>query len=333
MTQDTRRPSRAEEQAADFYGRLNSTVIENDDLTAFEAWKKESPENRRAYERLSAFLGQAEALRGDPAIDAIARETLDRAGARKATTRSGGGRLAWGAGLCFAGVAALAVAVIALPRDARYQSGVGERKVVALADGSRVELNTDSEVRVRLSKGERHIDLVRGQALFEVAHDAARPFIVDAGDTQVRAIGTRFDVYRRAADVQVTLTQGRVEVRREATAAAPWTLKPGQQITVGRSDGRNSLVQADVAAATSWTAGQLTFHDTPLSDAVAEVNRYSRKRVVLAADAPRQRRVGGVFPTGDVDAFTIAASDMLGLDRRVLQDGAVVELRGRGTPP
>ncbi len=329
MTKDIPRPSPAEEKAAYFYGRINSTVIDNRDIREWEEWLKDA-ENRRAYERLSQFLAGAEALGDDPQLNAIADQAIAR-GRKSAARPSGGGSKArWGGGLVLAAAVILSVAIFAAPRGERYRSAVGERKVVSLADGSQVVLNTNSELRVRLEKQQRRIELVRGQALFDVAHDATRPFIVRAGDTQVRAIGTRFDVYRRADDVRVTLSQGRVEVREDSRAADAWTLSPGEQLIVSKKAPNLRPVAADVGAATSWTTGQLTFHAVPLSDAVAEVNRYSRRKVVLAANAPRDQLVFGNFPTGDVEAFVIGTSDMLGLERHERENGRTIELSARG---
>lgn len=318
------RPSATEQEAADWYARLNSQVIDTRDVTDFEAWRK-NPENRKAYDEISLAAANLRGLRGDPALEAMADDALERA-ARRQKARTIGARV--GVGVMLA--AGLAVGAIGLTGASgeRFESGVGERRVVRLEDGSEVTLNTNSRIAVRLSRGERRVSLLRGQAFFDVAHDQNRPFVVSAGQTSVTAVGTRFDVYRRADAVQVTLTEGKVAVREREHADRPWMLSPGQKIVVGKAP-TTRPANADVTAETSWTLGQLVFHDAPLSQAVAEVNRYSEKKITLASDAPHDLLINGTFPTGDVDGFTLAVSNMLNLETHPINSGRAIELRSR----
>src|SRR5690606_31466403 len=154
-----------------------------------------------------------------------------------------------------------------------YVTAVGEQREITLLDGSHVRLDTDTRMRVRFNEGTRRILLDRGQALFEVAHRAQQPFVVQAGDTEVTALGTRFDV-RRSADVRgarVTLVEGSVAVTGgDGVNRRDWRLQPGEQLnTAARSAKPRSV---DVTVATSWAKGRLVFQNTPLQDAVAEVN-------------------------------------------------------------
>lgn len=326
MIHQKHRPTETEQEAADWYARLNSTVIENKDLSQFEAWRK-SPENRAAYDQVSSTAAKLRGLRGEASLEAMADDAIARADRRKRRRAAGA---AAGAGVVLMLAAAMVLGAIRLGENAgeRYESLVGERKVVRLDDGSEVILNTDSKIAVRLTRGERRVTLVRGQALFDVAHDTSRPFVVTAGRTSVTAIGTRFDVYRRVDAVQVTLTEGKVAVRERANQGRSWTLAPGQKIVVDRTAVARPA-PADVTADTSWAIGQLVFHDAPLGQAVAEVNRYSAKKVVLAEGAPKDLRINGTFPTGDVDGFAMAASNILDLETRALSGGKAVELRAR----
>lgn len=332
MIDETNRPTDIETEAADWYARLNSNVVDNADLARFEAWRRSSPEHRAVYDRVSAAAATLRALRGDPGLEALADEALKRAA--RAETRRGrlGGRIGVGAGLLLA--AGLVVGAISLGQGAgqRYESKVGERKVVRLDDGSEVILNTDSRIAVKLTRQARRITLVRGQALFEVAHDKSRPFVVRAGDTSITAVGTRFDVYRRPDAVQVTLSEGKVAVQERANPARSWTLSPGQKIVVGGSALAKPSA-ADLAADTSWTSGQLVFHNTPLGQAVREVNRYSARKVTLADGAPHDLRINGTFPTGDIDGFALAASNMLDLERHPIEGAQAIELRAKSPPP
>jgi transmembrane sensor len=326
MIEQTHRPKDIEKEAADWYARLNSTVIENSDVSAFEAWRKD-PNHRNAYDRVSAAASRLRALRGAHALEDLADAALARAAKRQAGRRAFGRGAVVGAGVLLA--ACLVIGAVSLNNAAgrRYESGVGERKTVQLDDGSAVVLNTNSRIAVHLTKDRRLVTLVRGQALFDVAHDKGRPFVVTAGSTSITALGTRFEVYRQADGVQVTLAEGKVAVRDGRRAEKSWTLRPGQKILVGSTG--SSPARTDVGAETSWTTGQIVFHNAPLTAAVEEVNRYSARKVVLADGAPRDLRVNGIFPTGDIDGFALAASDMLNLETRTTSGGKTIELRPR----
>ncbi|MGH1557436.1 FecR domain-containing protein [Caulobacter segnis] len=190
-----------------------------------------------------------------------------------------------------------------------------------------VRLNTDTALKVRFDKGVRRVELSRGQAFFEVAHDHAHPFIVVAGDTEVRAIGTRFDVRRDDGGAKVVLTEGKIAVTEHGEHRAAWTLEPGQALTTGRSKGVPSPVRADVAVATGWTEGRVSFRATPLDEAVEEINRYSRDKIILGADVPPGTRVNGDFAIDKPAEFVTAMTTLYGLkvERRL---GGDIELRG-----
>jgi transmembrane sensor len=203
-----------------------------------------------------------------------------------------------------------------------YRTGVGEQRLLVLQDGSRVRLNTDSELRVRFRSGERRVILARGEGFFEAAHNPARPFVVEADGARVRALGTKFDVRRDAATVRVTLLEGRVQVAR-ADQAAGATLTPNQQLTVtGRGVG--APVATDANEVSSWTTGRLSFRNEPLDDALAEVNRYAAHKVSLDGPATLGRQpVSGVFNVGDTPAFVAAVSTFFDLEATTASDGSV----------
>jgi transmembrane sensor len=320
---------RRTEEAAAWFTRMDSAHLSNKTVSDYFAWRKD-PLNRAAYDEISRISGTARALRDDPEIKAVVAQALSRTPwwrevatamrARRATYLAGGALAA--------GVLAVVLAVLTQGGQ-HYSTAVGQQLTVDLADGSKARLNTDSRLRVRFLKGERRLYLERGQAFFDVAHDAARPFIVDAGRAEVRAIGTRFDVRRASEDVEVTLTQGRVRVTPSGTPAKGWTLYPGQGIRVDRDLAKAAPAPIDVETATAWTSRRILLRDVPLDQAVAEVNRYSRLKVALGPGAPRQAKVNGAFDTGDVEGFVAGASDSLGLTVQRKGDG-VLELRGRG---
>lgn len=308
-----------EREAADWFAQLNSRVVTTPALEAFYAWRRD-PAHDAAYERIEALWETSGRLKADPRT----RNDVAGALARGARRRRWRGWLkttiAPLGGLALAGAAALYVADLA--QTSGYRTHVGEQRLIALEDGSRVRLDTDTELNVRLRPHERDVRLVRGQAFFEVAHDAARPFIVEADGARVRALGTRFDVRLQGGQARVTLVEGAVEVtRREAGQVRRWRLAPGQGLAATAPAAQPAAV--DIAQATSWTSGQLLFHATPLSAAVDEVNRYSRTKLVLDAPALAASPVNGRFDVGDTPAFVAAVCDLFDLAADPAQNGEI----------
>ncbi len=300
---------RAEREAADWFAKLNTLSITTAALEQFQAWRR-NPSNDAAYERIEALWDVGGRLRGDPDIQRNLAAALSR---RRWPPRV---LAAWNAApkvrnraIVMAAAAVLALAFV-IDQSGRYHTGVGEQQVVTLEDGSRLRLDTDSRVKVRFNSTRRDIQLLRGQAFFDVARDASRPFVVKASGTQVRALGTRFDVRLTGEAVKVTLVEGSVEVTQPETTKA-WRLAPGQSLDTDQTSARPR--QVDVAAATSWTSGRLIFSETPLAQAVAEVNRYSRNKVVVASPRLQTVSVNGVFEVGDTEAFVSAVSDLFEL--------------------
>ena len=312
------------QEAAGWFAKLASRSVTSESLDAFRAWRR-TPANRAAYEQVEQVWRGAGALESDGDIQAALVEALAR-GARR---RDGGLlRERWVQALFgAAAIGATASALFLWPsQDGQsFSTGKGEERLVSLSDGTRVRLDTDTRLTVRLSSGERDVALGRGQAYFEVAHDPRRPFIVTAEGLSVKAVGTRFDVRRdagRLSSVSVTLVEGRVELRTR-TRGEVLTLKPGEQAayTPGRPLG--GATPSDIPAATGWTGGHIVFHETPLADAVAEINRYSRRRIILQAGALASDPVSGVFDVGDTDAFIAGVGTLYGLHATTDADGAI----------
>ena len=209
-----------------------------------------------------------------------------------------------------------------------YATRPGEQKVATLDDGSRIALNTDTRVGVQFDDSRRRITLEKGEAMFEVAHDAARPFVVIAGDTRVQAIGTVFIVRRTGDDVVVTLIKGKVAVTPDQPPAGRATeamlmLRPGEKLTEP-ADGPIRIEPESVEVATAWRRGQRIFRETPLGSAVAELNRYGGP--VIMVDDPRIAAlpISGVFTTNAAD-FAEAAATLHGL--RVEKEGDTLHIR------
>lgn len=321
---------RAKDEAAAWFARLNTRSIPAAALEEFRIWRQ-TPGNREAYAAIEAIWSKTGKLRSDPDMDeavtvALARTRKSRPSAALLGALKNRPVTSFGA----AAIATLAVLIGVQSVQARsvYSTGVGEQRLVRLDDGSRVRLDTHTQIKVRFSQGTRRVVLERGQAFFDVAHDTGRPFVVDAGTADVQAIGTRFDVRRDDGKVQVILVDGVVEVRAAAAVSSAgaqqrWTLKPGEQLTTGRDVVAPKSV--DVAAATSWTDGRITFRAVPLTTAIAEVNRYSDQKIELDAPLVGAIPVTGVFNSGDTDAFVAAVSDLHGL-RAVRRPGGAIRL-------
>lgn len=301
--------------AAGWFAKLNHNTVTTDTLRAFREWRKGDPRHDQAYLEIEAFWQRARKLERDAEIQQAAGAALERK--PQGGARPGGRTIA---GIALAVVAAGA-GMWAWPNlvGRTYETAIGEQRFLTLADGSRIRLDTRSRVQVRLAAHERDVKLLEGRAFFEVAHDAARPFIVQADGARVRALGTRFDVRRDAQGVQVVLVEGRVRVDGPAGAhPRTWTLDPGESVTTSAVR-PVEVRKVDAAQATSWTSGRLTFNDVSLADAIAEVNRYSPRPIVLHAPALASRPVSGAFDIGDTKAFVSAVADLYGL---VVEDEA-----------
>lgn len=202
-------------------------------------------------------------------------------------------------------VAAIAV-TIALPEPlaglySDYATRTGERRMLELADGSRVWLNSESALSVDFSPQQRRLRLHGGEALFEVAKDPSRPFIVEARGGEVRAVGTRFDVDSRGPQVRVDVTEGVVQVN--SAGSAPVRLSAGERLSYRESTAPEPVQPLDLSSASAWQRGKLIFNQRPLGEVLDELERYLPGRIVLTDSALRQHKVSGVFDLKDPDAL------------------------------
>ena len=311
-------------QAAAWFARLRADDAGEADRMAFQRWLDQDPAHRAAYARLDATWAGLEGYARAPGVRAARREALASQAATDASRpRVNGWRLARAAVPIAASLAVVLVGalfmLVAGSGEASYRTAVGERRTVELSDGSTVKLNTDSALTVTFSGDARRVSLDRGQAYFEVAADAARPFTVAAGAGSVTALGTAFDVLRTDTEVVVTLIEGRVRVAREAPVREPSTTAPrateplaaplelvmaaepeepaGRQVNI-RLGGLSDVTLASIEQTVAWQEGKLIFDDRPLAEALAEVNRYAARKVVLGDTSLEHIRISGVFRVG-----------------------------------
>ncbi|MFV3329864.1 FecR family protein [Pseudomonas sp. NY15437] len=210
--------------------------------------------------------------------------------------------LAMAAAAC---VAAIAL-TLSLPQPlaglfADYATATGERRMLELPDGSRVWLNSGSALSVDFSPQQRRLRLQGGEALFEVAKDAARPFIVEAKGGEVRAVGTRFDVDSRGPQVRVDVSEGVVQVNN--AGSAPVRLSAGERLSYRDSAAPDPVQPLDLSSASAWQRGKLIFNQRPLAEVLDELERYVPGRIVLTDGALRQHKVSGVFDLQDPGAL------------------------------
>ena len=207
-------------------------------------------------------------------------------------------------GLAASLIVALCLGWFVQSRPEQFQTNVGEQRSVLLADGSRVTLNTASVIEVRMRKGRRLVDLVKGQALFEVAPDANRPFDVRAGRITARAVGTQFDVDRRATHIAVTVVEGRVAVVGTEPSTKPLPLLGEADRAVIDASGSGKLQhRVNLNEAIGWTQRQLVFQNRPLGEIADEFNRYNVGQIEIRSPRLRGQEVTGTFRSDDIVSF------------------------------
>ncbi len=318
--------------AAEWFVIMREPVVCESDRAMFSTWLQASPVHVRAYLDIVRLWGDAAQLGPELAVEmeqwipAEANvlplretETLrQRRHAVKANAAHDTGTARRPRGFrrrvyVAASVVALACLVSATAlwqarQPSAYATDVGEQRVLTLEDGSIIRLNSRSEVSVRMLPEQRLIELIDGQALFEVAKDPLRPFIVRSGEVSARAVGTQFDVYRKPTGTVVTVVEGLVEVRMEPLRRGmgvgvseppppPVPVKAGEQVTISRAGAIEQRHDANVNAATRWLQQELVFEGQPLSAVVQEFNRYQRVPIVLADPALGDLRINAVFNT------------------------------------
>jgi len=310
-------PNAARQQADRWLVHLRSSECGAVERMAFLRWR-EHPDHAAAYERAETLWNELGMLDGIEGMQTLRREALARG---RHHTRSG--RV-----LRYAAMVVLTIALtLSLgpgpsPRThavvaQTFASRAGSPRTVQLADGSSVILNVDSEVSVRLSDRLRAITLRRGEALFEVSPDPERPFVVDSGFGEIRALGTRFLVHRQAQLMTVTLLHGRIAV--QGHTGSTGTIEEALMDQVGDrlrlfASGVVERDTVDPSSAESWTHGRLVFKATPLGLALDEVNRYSRRRIVVDDPWLSAVPISGSVRLGRGDSMANALAALLSLD-------------------
>jgi transmembrane sensor len=296
-----------DDEAVGWFVALQDPDTPEGRFLAFRRWLEDSAEHREAYDRVEALW-----VALDPPIveNTVVTPFLPRrASVRRVQTR----RAATWSGIGLAIAAGLG-AVIILPQMAKpphidvYHTAKGERRDVTLADGSKLSLNSDTQVSVQLGKKSRTVVLTSGEVLFDVVHNPARPFQVAVGDQKVRDIGTEFNVLRRDDQLTVTVLRGAVAVDTQTNGETA-RLAPGDELRHQIGSSQSSQVRVNPDETVAWRGGRLIYRDRPLSEVAADLNRYLP--VPISVDAK---------------AGALRFSGVLQLDREDLMVGRLVQL-------
>ncbi|CAI8821408.1 FecR family protein [Pseudomonas zeae] len=306
------------DDAARWFVRLQEPAIEADEQQRFDAWLNEHPQHRDEFQLLQGLWSAADLLSA-PRLEALAETPPNRRQRRpllRYAVAASVLAVALGLGL-FSG--------LNHPGGyrAEFATALGERKHVALPDGSVIDLNSRSRLQVRFEQDRRLIELSEGEAMFSVAHDTSRPFVVEAGSGKVTVTGTRFDVRRDVAQTRVAVEQGTVKVQGRDAA-------DDQFISLSAGLGTHVDAQGQVAAAysvnpaelTAWRSGKLVFNNASLSEVAAEVSRYREKPLTVANPAVASLRLTSVFKSDNTDALLKALPSILPVAVRTLADGS-----------
>jgi transmembrane sensor len=331
------------EEAAEWLVAFCEGEVEASGRETFIAWLQSSPEHVRAYLRISALWEDRDLFARSRKLDAEAlvrralaeSNVVSLSGAESGTAdtsrtqrvpsqaaqHTGARRLAIAASVLLAAIGVASVVWLRVHTDPVYETLVGEQRTVTLSDGSTIAMNARSKVVVRYDAARRAVDLVEGQALFRVARNPARPFIVHSGSTSIRAVGTQFDVLHRPGKTVVTVVEGRVAVSgaeavgrdggsARASGSKPSSSQPrnatfvsaGEQI-VATATALTAAERADVTAATAWTEGKLVFRSAPLREVIDEFNRHTPRRLIIDDERLAEVRISGMFPFTDTAHF------------------------------
>jgi transmembrane sensor len=338
-------------EAGVWIARLHGDTRSRATESGFRRWLEAHPENERAFELATEVWVESEGLRRfAPPIPSMARKPGPR----------------WHRAFAAAAMATvlLIVGVIWFQSWGVIATAVGEQRQLVLDDGTRVFLNTDTQLVVKYSKEERRVELLQGEALFNVAKRSSWPFIVVAGERQVKALGTSFVVRRDERRLAVTLVEGKIVVspviaaedsigaddapeqsasNAGSVASSPqpkiaagqtetgsskdvFTLTPGQRLTFGAGSAAK-LDTPSVEKTIAWRRGQVILDDTTVRTAAEEMNRYNSIKLVVADDVPAQLLISGLFQAGDSIRFAMAVAHIYNLNVEERDDQIILSTK------
>jgi transmembrane sensor len=317
----------AEREASEWVVRMQAHDVTDDDRTRFQAWMGAHPCNAKAYAELCATWH--ELVKSGPLVRAVYfGQVMNAASTPPAPRRR------WAIIAMAAGVAAVILGgawdLYRQKQETGFQTAIGERASVSLPDGSSVDLNTNSRVRVDYGQRARVILLERGEAFFKVAHDTRRPFWVRAGDSWVRAVGTAFNVYLRPTGPEVTVSEGTVNVVSATSNEPPpsdtvivsaASVTAGEQVAVqGRAKVIRELNSVQLNRLLAWRSSSLYFEDQPLGDVAGELMRYTTLKIDISDGSLRELPIGGTFQASPEGAEALLTTMQDGFGMTIRRD-------------
>lgn len=337
-------------EACAWVAQLETGNLSASDIAALREWMARSPQHAREIKEIAAHSGDLSLLTemAEPMVAAIESD-LRRPVWRLRTPRLA---VAFGAVLAMVFVVVMSVTLIspANTDPAIYKTAIGEIQSIELPDGTIVKLNTASQIEIDFTKKQRRVRLVSGEALFDVAHNPARPFKVYAGETVSEAIGTSFVVRLRNAVTELAVVEGVVAFSNLAQSVRPVDsqvmtselaeplsekrviVKAGNILTsaqIGEAELATMPVELpvietrEIQRKLSWTEGLFDFSQTPLDEVVAEISRHHDVSIEIVDPDLRALKFGGMFRTGDVDSLLEALED-LGLEVEHAGDNVIL---------
>jgi transmembrane sensor len=334
-TQDRRQRARAE--ASVWIVRLHGAHRSPELEAGFRRWLAVNPDNAAEFERVTAVWESAPhaSIAGLPRVVHRERSSPNPRRFAIASTL-----------LLF--VAAAVFFSYRLEQAPEYVTAIGEQRTIPLDDGSRIGLNSNSKIKIEFTADRRAVRLLHGEAFFEVAHNQERPFVVIAGDNQVTAVGTAFEVRYEPDHIDVTLVEGKVNVTSTAEplgvpasvsssktglrslSSSGYAMTAGERLTIAK--GAAPVIDAPrVDAVTAWRRGEVMLDDTPLTEAIAEMNRYNKNELIIDESSIATLHVSGIYHTGDSEGFAQTVAQLYGL--QVAQEGGQIHLRSAAPPP
>jgi transmembrane sensor len=328
--------------AADWLARLDRLDWTAELSDEFEAWCRADPRHYAAYLRLQTIWDRLDGLREAPPTPTPephppGAPACDVTNAIFARTRWS--RLAVAAALLGAVAGLWFWLSSGPPRPAmtpqRYVTTIGGFERLELSDRSVVQLNTDSELLVTFTSTRRDLELLRGEATFDVTPDQSRPFVVTAGKTAVRALGTRFNVHETSAGIEVMIMEGAVTVGAAAVArtnGATEVVAAGQVALASPARLQvKDIDQGELARRLAWQQGMVGFSGQSLAEVVAEFNRYNERKLVIEDPAAARLRIGGYFRARNLEAFVRVIEERFGIV--ATRESSRIVLRSRTQMP
>jgi transmembrane sensor len=306
MASAAKRAAIVEAQAARWLEQRRFRAWSPDDQAAFDVWISESSAHEIAYWRLEAVWSRTERL---VALRSV--EKLDTPSTK--STRWGLMRMA-AALLTVAAAVGAGLVHFSSPRVAVFTTAIGGHKTLSLPDDSKIELNTDTVLR--LASGDaRKAWLDKGEAYFQIKHDKTRPFVVIVAGHRVTDLGTKFSIRRDVQEIEVALTEGSAKLESVGVSERQQmvTLKPGD-VAIATTDSLSVTKKSKHAldSQLGWRHGVLIFNSTTLADAAAQFNRYNQRKLIVVGTASRLK-VDGTFAATDTAAFAAISEHILHL--------------------